>query len=265
MRIDSLVIEVTRKCNAKCKHCLRGPAQNINIETEYIDKLLDEVNEIGTITFSGGEPSLNIEAIRHTFNEIVKRDIYVGSVFIATNAMKYSLGLVRVMNDWFQYCFNNYSLNSIDSKDIAELKKQYEIYGEIYNQEIIDYLQESSFGLSISFDDFHPGADNKALRIYKSLPYYSPSKDQRGNKSFNNYLINEGNAKKNKIGNNFKKLSYEFYLDEDQVDMVYLNVNGDVLPDCDFSYTSQSKFKNKNNIMKFSLTEITQTRNIEVA
>ncbi|MDD3141183.1 MAG: 4Fe-4S cluster-binding domain-containing protein [Lachnospiraceae bacterium] len=263
MYINSLIIEVTRKCNAKCEHCLRGPAQNCDIDTKYIDKLLDDVTGIRSITFSGGEPSLNIKAIRHTYNEIVKRNIQVNDIFVVTNAKKYSLGLVRIMNDWFKYCFNNnnYSYSEIDSKDIEEMKKQKEYCGEFYNQNVEDYLSECSFGLSISIDDFHPEADNKALRIYKTLPYYSNAKDQSKNNSFKYNLINEGNAKKNGIGARNRHLSTSFYVEEysdeeKSVDMVYLNAKGYILPECDYSYKSQRIQGKGRNIMESSLEDI---------
>ena len=60
--IQNLAIEVTRKCNIKCAHCLRGDSQNKDIDLKYIDILLDQVNYIGHFCPTGGEPSLNIKA-----------------------------------------------------------------------------------------------------------------------------------------------------------------------------------------------------------
>ena len=51
--IENLCVEVTRKCNMKCAHCLRGDAQNMDINTCYIDTLLENVSGIGSITFTG--------------------------------------------------------------------------------------------------------------------------------------------------------------------------------------------------------------------
>lgn len=45
-------IEVTRRCNMCCDHCLRGMAQNLDIIV-----LPDHV------FFTGGEPFLNVKAI----------------------------------------------------------------------------------------------------------------------------------------------------------------------------------------------------------
>jgi len=60
MNIDNLIIEITRKCNFTCDHCLRGEAQNKDIDHKVIDALLDNnIEYISNITFTGGEPSLN--------------------------------------------------------------------------------------------------------------------------------------------------------------------------------------------------------------
>ena len=45
--IDHLLVEITRKCQLRCAHCLRGDAQNINMSHKIIDKLLESVCVIG--------------------------------------------------------------------------------------------------------------------------------------------------------------------------------------------------------------------------
>lgn len=57
LNIYNLVLEVTRRCNMCCAHCLRGEAQNMDMQKETIDKLLDQTDSISMVTFSGGEPS----------------------------------------------------------------------------------------------------------------------------------------------------------------------------------------------------------------
>lgn len=33
----NLMLEVTRKCNLKCKHCMRGAAQHLNMSAEVLE------------------------------------------------------------------------------------------------------------------------------------------------------------------------------------------------------------------------------------
>ncbi len=37
MRVYSLILEVTRRCNMCCAHCLRGDAEDIDMEKETVD------------------------------------------------------------------------------------------------------------------------------------------------------------------------------------------------------------------------------------
>ena len=56
----NLMIEVTRKCNLKCKHCMRGDAQNFELSYEAIDNLLDRMNGVQMLAFTGGEPPVSV-------------------------------------------------------------------------------------------------------------------------------------------------------------------------------------------------------------
>ena len=70
---NSVFIEVTRRCNMCCAHCLRGDAESIDIQEKYIDAFLDSFEKgayISSLTFTGGEISLNIPAIRYTLKAV---------------------------------------------------------------------------------------------------------------------------------------------------------------------------------------------------
>lgn len=85
--ISTLAIEMTRRCNLNCNFCGKGTAQNIDISKEIIDKTLDEVQDayIKSLRISGGEPLLAPEMICCLVDQIIKRHIYLNSVFIFTN------------------------------------------------------------------------------------------------------------------------------------------------------------------------------------
>ena len=57
---QQLILEVTRRCNMACEHCMRGDAQDMDMDIGLIDKALSSVSDIGCMTFSGGEPTLNV-------------------------------------------------------------------------------------------------------------------------------------------------------------------------------------------------------------
>lgn len=61
MKVCNLILEVTRRCNMNCAHCLRGDAQNMDADPALIPKIFDGIDDIDTITFTGGEPALNTD------------------------------------------------------------------------------------------------------------------------------------------------------------------------------------------------------------
>ena len=110
-----------------CAHCLRGDAESIDIQEKYIDAFLDNFEKgayISSLTFTGGEISLNIPAIRYTLKAVKERGIAVGSFYMVTNgkAVDKMADLAMASLEWWAYC---------DEKD--------------------DYM----CGLCISSDNFH--------------------------------------------------------------------------------------------------------------
>ena len=68
-----LGIELTRKCNQKCSHCLRGPSENVDLSEEVIDSLFDNNNIylIENLYLSGGEPTMNGKALVYLVDKII--------------------------------------------------------------------------------------------------------------------------------------------------------------------------------------------------
>lgn len=105
---NNVVIEITRRCNMCCAHCLRGDAEDVNIQEKYIDAFLDSFSNggyIGTIVFTGGEISLNIPAIRYTLKAVKERNISVGNFYMVTNgkAVDKMAELALASLEWWNY------------------------------------------------------------------------------------------------------------------------------------------------------------------
>lgn len=67
MRVDTLAISYTDKCNAACRHCCvcSGPKKNNKLDASLVISRLKQFSENGfkKILFTGGEPSLFIDEI----------------------------------------------------------------------------------------------------------------------------------------------------------------------------------------------------------
>lgn len=114
---DMVAIEVTRRCNMVCEHCLRGNAQNKNQTKENIDKLMSQMGYISSITFTGGEPSLVPELIAYTLESAKRYSVGVGSFYIATNGKQITEDFVVACLRWYVYCADNECTGVVLSKD----------------------------------------------------------------------------------------------------------------------------------------------------
>ena len=83
--IKNLCIEITRRCNMRCAHCMRGDAESVDISLKHISNLLRHVRYIHHFNITGGEPSLNVRAIRHILERVCAYGITVNNFYIVTN------------------------------------------------------------------------------------------------------------------------------------------------------------------------------------
>lgn len=43
--VDSLILEITRRCNMKCLHCLRGESENLDMSIKMVDAVFSQINK----------------------------------------------------------------------------------------------------------------------------------------------------------------------------------------------------------------------------
>ena len=203
-----VIIEVTRRCNMECAHCLRGCQQNKDISIAHIDELLSRVDYINSITFTGGEPSLNVKAIEYTLEQCKDRGIEVGSFYIATNGKIIDESFIIACLKWYAYCY-----------------------------------EKGMCSVNVSNDGWHAEEGNYNTELLDGLSFFS-RKHSEESVYYYQSAINEGNAYENGIGAR-ENTDYGFKIDDELFfeGDVYLNVNGDIISGCDWSYESQEEHK----------------------
>lgn len=97
---ENLSIELTRRCNMKCRHCLRGEAQEVDIDHKYIDSLLDQTELIGSLYLTGGEPTLNLDAMEYIVDGLCKRGIPLLNFSISINGLIYSERFIEIIKSF---------------------------------------------------------------------------------------------------------------------------------------------------------------------
>ena len=201
---NSVFIEVTRRCNMCCAHCLRGDAESIDIQEKYIDAFLDSFETgayISSLTFTGGEISLNIPAIRYTLKAVKERGIAVGSFYMVTNG------------------------KAVDDKD--DYSCGLCISSDDFHEEISSESASILSGLKYNYDD-------KVTDFHKN---YLLNEGRAKNLDSNIYKKREPYV--DKLEYEFSKTGgIDFYSGE-----LYLNAIGDVVSGCDLSYESQKKYR----------------------
>ncbi len=248
MVIDQLIIEVTRRCNMNCEHCLRGCSQNVNIPFETIDKIFEGVQEVYSLTFTGGEPFLNVDAIEYTLKYVKEHLIPVHSIFVVTNGKHFEERYISVMNQWIVY---------VVSQNVS-LDIKLECTDRLWeSEELFNYS-----GIAVSRDPYHEPIPMENYIRYKMLSYYSDVKERE---SYGTGLILEGNAYENGLygresfADEFDFSDWEeedFETGEDKtVGLVYISCLGEVLADCDRSY-EHMKEENIGNINEHCLLDL---------
>ncbi len=200
MYIDSLILEVTRRCNLKCAHCLRGEAQNLDISNETIKALIDSVDGIGNVTFTGGEPALNLPAIEYFFEYAATQGKLPYSFYIVTNGTVNSEPLAMLTLKWWPL------------------------------MEERDYC-----GVAISVDEYHEQWEDPDNSILHGLVYYRKDKEQP---DLHRYLIAEGRSENNPAARPLPDYELDTpEVDEDgSIEQLYVAANGKLFVSCDASF-----------------------------
>lgn len=230
--LNDFVIECTRHCNMSCRHCLRGESQDLDIDLKIIDRFFKRIETIGTLTMSGGEPSLVPDLLMKIIDVAKKNNVCIDSFYIATNAKEISEGFIQSLMQWYLFCWNG-EMNAV----------------QISN----DNLHE------------HVNPDNiKKLEAFRFV-----SKKYEKNKDIKEYLIREGRAALN-FDCHQSVTPYKISTDDDSSyiyiqDTLYINCKGDLFSSCDLSYETQDnddRFKIGNVMHKnFNLIKAVTTYN----
>lgn len=230
LEIYNLILEVTRKCNMNCKHCLRGDTQNIDMEMKTIIPILEITEHISSLVFSGGEPTLNIPLMYDVLHYVKKHDIPVDSFYIVTNGKVISDEFLKLLLEWYIY-----TIPHSPEPDMS--------------------------GIALSKDIFHediPYENELKLRAFSFF-----KEDKITNWEEKQYsLIDQGRASKlSKTAYKIwtKPSSHQLYVDrtpnENFVidDEIYISAKGEICGDCDLSYANMTKHAvgNTNDIESF--------------
>jgi len=204
LKIERLSIEITRRCNMLCAHCMRGDAQNLDIYHSDIRNVLKNIGYIGHFNITGGEPSLNTKAIRYILKQLRGFEIEVYEFYIVTNGSKSSI-----------------------SKEFIGICSQ------LYDYQQKKDMQGSFRMLEMSDDRFHDDTCHRqVITGLKKYPFFG----LRG-QADNIFLFREGRSLAGTTNHINNLYISDGYLKGD----VYLNAEGMILGNGDLSYQRQEE------------------------
>jgi hypothetical protein len=178
---------------------MRGDAQNIDMTADIVDQTLDkkfsELFSVHSLSFSGGEPTLNVPLIDYILEKMVRNGIPADIVYIATNGKVYSPELV---------------------KSFQKFKRR---FGE-----------NTDLAIHLSNDDFHKEADKRWRRHFDDGIYRLRRKFMAGNDFYKLGNAKEGKEFIHKDGMLLRPLhngcgNFSYYTVDDAV---YINAKGNI-------------------------------------
>lgn len=255
----NLMIEVTRKCNLKCEHCMRGEPQNIDMSEDVLKEIFRQVKEIYHLSLTGGEPFLAPQVIENMVDVIIDRKIRIHRCTTVDNG--------TILNDL--------GIRSINA--LNRLGKY--IYNSVWNDNVRNNPEEKlPISISISNSTYHENDVQKAIDFYKMYAneyvniddqgeWETGLKDKQGNilknkdiKSDSIWLKKEGRAKENNLQSKYISDTYrvKFWMNEEETKAavetgIQICANGNVVLVEPLSFESMDK-KNMGNIMNESLS-----------
>ena len=201
--LKNLSVEITRRCNMTCGHCLRGDSEQTDIRQKDIYNVLKNVKYIQHFNITGGEPSLNPAAMRYILELLKRFGIGVYSFYIVTNGSRSALS-----QEFIDVCAALYDYQEEKTED------------------------NNCHMLEMSDDRFHdPAAQEQVSAKLGKYPFFG----LRG-QSENIFLLKEGRCEAGNTNNIYPiYLTATDYVYGD----VYLNAEGMILSNGDLSYNRQ--------------------------
>jgi len=241
MIVEDLVLEITRKCNLSCRHCLRGPAQRLTMSTQVLNNTLMHISHIGMVTFTGGEPSLATEVIEQFVQTCWWRHISVGSFFMYTNGKAHN-GLGR----FIRACDKLYGLCD----------------------------EQGACAVSISQDQYHRELRDIQWHRYEirdeetgySYGEYPPYFHHTPKENYIDQPFNEGRAQTNGLGWKPPRQQKPFEVEDHNGELyiknddgqVFIAANGNVVSTCNLSFHRVDK-ESKGNVLTTPLSQIIES------
>lgn len=101
--LTHLSVEVTRRCNLSCGHCLRGDKKNLDLNFKKFDRFMSGVGFVESLLLTGGEPLLALDILVGIKKILLKRKTKLGNFSLVTNGTVATDRAVKILGEYFKY------------------------------------------------------------------------------------------------------------------------------------------------------------------
>ena len=110
INIHNLALIITNQCNLECSDCIYKD-NDIDMSTDVIDTIFEQINNINNLYIYGGEPVLVLDNLEYMFKIIISNRIKLKQLNITINGTKYDSEFLRLL-DYISRCLSFYSNNA---------------------------------------------------------------------------------------------------------------------------------------------------------
>lgn len=170
--IRKISINLTYRCNLKCKHCCVDAkhvsefTEEDELNTEELKKVLERAAGLNPeqIVLSGGEPM-----VRKDFFELLQylRQRFNNNISLSTNGLLINESNIKCLNS----CVDKYdiSIDGIDEESCSRIRGKGVFAKVIESIELIKKHGDKEIYLSMMFDDFNENLREKFLQLCKNI------------------------------------------------------------------------------------------------
>lgn len=131
VHVDNLCLEITRRCNLKCMHCLRGDSENKDMSNDILNNIFSDISSIRRLDLMGGEPLLAPNVIENLIKIINERKIKIDVISFTTNGTVMSQRHVELLQQLknianldVRLSHDKFHLIEITKKGLADISKR---------------------------------------------------------------------------------------------------------------------------------------------
>lgn len=174
-KLEELIVEITRRCNKNCAHCMKGDSQNTSISKAIIDKIFDDIDDVMYIGLGTGEVLLEIPMVEYFIQKLIDSTWSTGMVEFTTNGTVCDKKVIDILELFCLSKQGRYATMRISNDqfhDAKEYRRAYEFYKPLVDA-VNAEMQKRNMpgGILLTYTQDKQSGPELLLYEGKAIPY----------------------------------------------------------------------------------------------